>query len=156
MRPVINRRDIMAQANNGDTVRINYTGKLTDGTVFDSSEGNDPLEFVIGGNTIIPTLEVACVGMAIGDKASVDVTAENAYGPHEPDAIQTVERSMIPDEVDLIVGAQLQATAPDGQTLVLTIAAIEDDNVTLDGNHPLAGQDLSFDMELIEIVSAAG
>jgi peptidylprolyl isomerase len=137
----------MAQANSGDTVRINYTGKLTDGTVFDSSEGRDPLEFVIGGNTIIPTLEAACVGMTIGDKATVDVTADNAYGPL---------RAMIPDEVDLTIGAQLQATAPDGQTLVLTIAAVEGDQVTLDGNHPLAGQDLSFDIELVEIVSAAG
>lgn len=146
----------MAQANNGDTVRINYTGKLTDGTVFDSSEGRDPLEFAIGGNTIIPTLEAACVGMGVGDKATVEVTAENAYGPHQPDAIQTVERSMIPDEVDLAVGAQLQATAPDGQTLVLTVAAVEGDQVTLDGNHPLAGQDLSFDIELVEIVSTAG
>lgn len=146
----------MAQANSGDTVRINYTGKLTDGTVFDSSEGRNPLEFVIGGNTIIPTLEAACVGMTIGDKATVDVTADNAYGPHQPDAIQTVERAMIPDEVDLTIGAQLQATAPDGQTLVLTIAAVEGDQVTLDGNHPLAGQDLSFDIELVEIVSAAG
>jgi FKBP-type peptidyl-prolyl cis-trans isomerase 2 len=75
----------MAQANSGDTVRIGYTGKLTDGTVFDSSEGRDPLEFVIGENTIIPTLEAACVGMAIGEKATVDVSADNAYGPHHPD-----------------------------------------------------------------------
>ena len=146
----------MAQASSGDTVRINYTGKLTDGTVFDSSEGRDPLEFTIGANTIIPTLEEACVGMATGDKATVDVAAENAYGPHQPDAVQTVERSMIPQEVDLVVGAQLQATAPDGQTLILTIAAVEEEQVTLDGNHPLAGQDLSFDIELVEIVSAAG
>ena len=82
----------MAQANSGDTVRINYTGKLTDGTVFDSSEGRDPLEFVIGGNTIIPTLEAACVGMTIGDKATVDVTADNAYGPHQPDVATAVHQ----------------------------------------------------------------
>ena len=145
----------MAQASSGDTVRITYTGKLTDGTVFDSSEGRDPLEFVIGENTIIPTLEEACVGMEIGEKATVDVTADNAYGPHHPDAMQTVERSMIPQEVDLTVGAQLQATAPDGQTLVLTVAAVEGEQVTLDGNHPLAGQDLSFDIEMVEIVAAA-
>ena len=145
----------MAQASSGDTVRISYTGKLTDGTVFDSSEGRDPLEFVIGENTIIPTLEAACVGMEIGETATVDVAADNAYGPHHPDAVQTVERSMIPQEVDLTVGAQLQATAPDGQTLVLTVAAVEGEQVTLDGNHPLAGQDLSFDIEMVEIVSAA-
>jgi peptidylprolyl isomerase len=112
----------MTQANSGDTVRITYTGKLTNGTVFDSSEGRDPLEFKIGENTIIPTLEASVVGMSVGDKATVDVTAENAYGPHQPDAVQTVERSMIPAEVDLTIGAQLQATAPDGQVLVLTVA----------------------------------
>jgi len=144
----------MTQANSGDTVRITYTGKLTDGTVFDSSEGRDPLEFKIGENTIIPTLEAAVVGMSISDKKTVDVAADNAYGPHQPDAIQQVERSMIPAEVELAIGAQLQATAPDGQVLVLTVAAIEDTAVTLDGNHPLAGQDLSFDIELVEIVAA--
>ena len=145
----------MAQANSGDTVKITYTGKLNDGTVFDSSEGRDPLEFVIGENTIIPTLEASVIGMNIGDKATVEVTAENAYGPHQPDAIQTVERSMIPAEVELAIGAQLQATAPDGQVLVLTVAAIEETTVTLDGNHPLAGQDLTFDIELMEVVAAA-
>jgi peptidylprolyl isomerase len=145
----------MAQANSGDTVRINYTGKLTDGTVFDSSEGRDPLEFKIGENTIIPTLETAVVGMNISDKATVEITAENAYGPHQPEAIQTVERDQIPAEVELTVGAQLQATAPDGQVMVLTVAAVEDTTVTLDGNHPLAGQDLIFDIELVEIVAAA-
>lgn len=145
----------MAQANSGDTVKIAYTGKLNDGTVFDSSEGRDPLEFVIGENTIIPTLEASVIGMGIGDKATVEVTAENAYGPHQPDAIQTVERSMIPAEVELAIGAQLQATAPDGQVLVLTVAAIEETTVTLDGNHPLAGQDLTFDIELMEVVAAA-
>jgi peptidylprolyl isomerase len=145
----------MAEANSGDTVKINYTGKLNDGTVFDSSEGRDPLEFVIGENTIIPTLESSVIGMNIGDKATVEVTAENAYGPHQPDAIQTVERSMIPAEVELAVGAQLQATAPDGQVLVLTVSSIEDTTVTLDGNHPLAGQDLTFDIELMEVVATA-
>ena len=145
----------MAQANSGDTVRINCTGKLTDGTVFDSSEGRDPLEFKIGENTIIPTLETAVVGMNISDKATVEITAENAYGPHQPEAIQTVERDQIPAEVELTVGAQLQATAPDGQVMVLTVAAVEDTTVTLDGNHPLAGQDLIFDIELVEIVAAA-
>jgi len=145
----------MAQANSGDTVKIAYTGKLNDGTVFDSSEGRDPLEFVIGENTIIPTLEASVIGMSIGDKATVEVTAENAYGPHQPDAIQTVERSMIPAEVELAIGAQLQATAPDGQVLVLTVAAIEETTVTLDGNHPLAGQDLTFDIELMEVLATA-
>lgn len=145
----------MTQANTGDTVQIHYSGKLNDGTVFDTSDGKSPLEFKIGENTVIPHLEQSVIGMTIGEKATVEISAENAYGRHQPDAIQTVERSMIPREVDLTVGSQLQATTPDDQTLLLTVAAVDDTTVTLDGNHPLAGQDLTFDIELVEIVVAA-
>lgn len=145
----------MAQANTGDTVRIHYSGKLTDGTLFDSSDGGDPLEFKIGENTIIPKLEASVVGMSVGDKATVDIAAADAYGPRMDDAVQSVERSMIPDEVDLTVGGQLQATAPDGKQLILTVMEVNESTVTLDGNHPLAGQDLVFDIELTEIVVSA-
>ena len=143
----------MTQANTGDTVQIHYSGKLNDGTVFDFSDGKSPLEFKIGENTVIPHLEQSVIGMTIGDKATVEINAENAYGPHQTDAIQTVDRSMIPQEVDLTVGSQLQATTPDDQTLLLTVAAVVDTTVTLDGNHPLAGQDLTFDIELVGIVA---
>ena len=145
----------MTQANTGDTVHIHYSGKHNDGTVFDSSDGKSPLEFKIGENTVIPHLEQSVIGMTIGDKATVEINAENAYGPHQTDAIQTVDRSMIPQEVDLTVGSQLQATTPDDQTLLLTVAAVDDTTVTLDGNHPLAGQDLTFDIELVGIVATA-
>lgn len=145
----------MTQANTGDTVQIHYSGKLNDGTVFDFSDGKSPLEFEIGENTVIPHLEQSVIGMTIGDKATVEINAENAYGPHQTDAIQTVDRSMIPQEVDLTVGSQLQATTPDDQTLLLTVAAVDDTTVTLDGNHPLAGQDLTFDIELVGIVATA-
>ena len=145
----------MTQANTGDTVQIHYSGKLNDGTVFDFSDGKSPLEFKIGKNTVIPHLEQSVIGMTIGDKATVEINAENAYGPHQTDAIQTVDRSMIPQEVDLTVGSQLQATTPDDQTLLLTVAAVDDTTVTLDGNHPLAGQDLTFDIELVGIVATA-
>jgi len=143
----------MTQANRGDTVRIHYSGKLTDGTLFDSSTGGDPLKFQIGENTIIPKLEESVVGMSIGDKATIDIAATEAYGPREDEAIQSVERSMIPDEVDLTVGGQLQATAPDGKQLILTVLEVSEETVKLDGNHPLAGQDLVFDIELVEIVA---
>lgn len=143
----------MTQANTGDTAQIHYSGKLNDGTVFDFSDGKSPLEFKIGENTVIPHLEQSVIGMTIGDKATVEINAENAYGPHQTDAIQTVDRSMIPQEVDLTVGSQLQATTPDDQTLLLTVAAVDDTTVTLDGNHPLAGQDLTFDIELVGIVA---
>jgi peptidylprolyl isomerase len=145
----------MTQANTGDTVQIHYSGKFNDGTVFDFSDGKSPLEFKIGENTVIPHLEQSVIGMTIGDKATVEINAENAYGPHQTDAIQTVDRSMIPQEVDLTVGSQLQATTPDDQTLLLTVAAVDDTTVTLDGNHPLAGQDLTFDIELVGIVATA-
>jgi peptidylprolyl isomerase len=145
----------MTQANTGDTVQIHYSGKFNDGTVFDFSDGKSPLEFKIGENTVIPHLEQSVIGMTIGDKATVEINAENAYGPHQTDAIQTVDRSMIPQEVDLTVGSQLQATTPDDQTLLLTVAAVDDTTVTLYGNHPLAGQDLTFDIELVGIVATA-
>lgn len=144
----------MAQASNGDTVRLHYTGKLKDGTVFDSSDGRDPLQFNIGENTIIPTLEASVVGMSVGDSATVEIAAADAYGPHKPEAIETVERSAIPAEVDLAVGGQVQATLPDGNTIVLTVIKADDASVTLDGNHPLAGEDLVFDIELVEIVAS--
>jgi len=145
----------MAQAAIGDTVHIHYSGKLKDGTVFDSSEGRDPLQFTIGEKTIIPKLEESVVGMETGDTATVEIAADDAYGPHRPDAVQTVERTMIPEHIDLAVGNQLQATTQNGQTVVLTVRDVNDATVTLDGNHPLAGEDLIFEIEIVEIVSPA-
>jgi len=142
----------MTQAKSGDTVRIHYTGKLTDGTQFDSSEGRDPLEFALGAGSIIPGLEEAIIGMAEGDKNTVTIAAENAYGPRHAEAVQTVERTQIPDHVELAVGGQLQAQAPSGQQLLLTVVELTEDSVTLDANHPLAGEDLVFDVELVAIV----
>lgn len=143
----------MAQASNGDTVKIHYNGKLDDGTVFDSSEGRDPLEFKIGDGKIIPTVEQSVVGLAVGDSTTVEVAAADAYGPHRPEAIQTVERSAIPEGVDVTLGSQLQATTPNGDTMVLTVVEADDASVTLDGNHPLAGKDLTFEIELVEILA---
>jgi FKBP-type peptidyl-prolyl cis-trans isomerase 2 len=142
----------MADAKSGDIVRIHYTGKLDDGNVFDSSEGRDPLQFTIGENNIIPKLEAAIIGMAEGDKATVEIIAAEAYGPHQPEAVQIVERSVIPGDIPLEVGTQLQATGSGGQPLLFTVVEVTDENVTLDGNHPLAGQDLTFDVELVEII----
>ena len=145
------RNEQLPGAKSGDTVKLHYTGTLDDGTEFDSSVGRDPLEFRIGEGTIIPALETSVIGMTVGDTQIVKIIAEEAYGLHHEEAIQTVDRSMIPEEVDLIVGGQLQATAPNGQQIILIVTAIEDDQVTLDANHPLAGQDLTFDIELVSI-----
>ncbi|SNS97298.1 FKBP-type peptidyl-prolyl cis-trans isomerase [Antarctobacter heliothermus] len=141
----------MTQVKSGDTVRIHYTGTLTDGTKFDSSEGRDPLEFTVGEGQIIPGLEQAIPGMAVGDKKTVAVPAENAYGDTNPDARQDVPRAEIPDDIPLDLGTQLQVQAPDGQVLPVTVVAVTEEVVTLDANHPLAGKDLTFDIELVEI-----
>lgn len=144
----------MTQASAGDTVRIHYVGTLQDGTQFDASTGRDPLEFTIGENRILPKLDEAVVGMNVGDTATVAIQAADAYGEHDPQAVQQVERAIIPDEIEVAAGTQLQATAQNGQTIVLTVVAVDDENVTVDGNHPLAGEDLTFAVELVEIVAA--
>lgn len=146
----------MAQAAVGDTVQLHYTGKLKDGTEFGTSRGQEPLQFKVGENTILPKLEMSVVGMAIGDTASVEIAAADGYGPRQPEAVETVDRSVLPAEVELVVGNQLQAQTQDGQTLVVTIIAVDDASVTLDGNHPLAGEDLTFEIQLVEIAAGAG
>jgi peptidylprolyl isomerase len=142
----------MSQAKTGDTVRIHYTGTLTDGSEFDSSAGRDPLEFTIGGGQVIPGLDREIAGMAVGDTKTVTVVADEAYGQHRLEALQEVPRSNIPAEIDLTVGNKLQAVTQDGQQMVVTIAAVTEETVTMDANHPLAGQDLVFEVELVEIV----
>ncbi len=142
----------MSEAKTGDTVRIHYTGTLTDGSEFDSSAGGDPLEFTIGSGQIIPGLDREIAGMTVGDTKKVTVIADEAYGPRESEAVQEVPREAVPDGINLVVGNRLQATTADGQQMVVTIAAVGDETVTMDANHPLAGEDLIFDVELVEIV----
>jgi len=142
----------MTTAKSGDTVRVHYAGRLTDGREFDSSTGRDPLEFTIGGRSLIPAFEDAVIGLASGEAANVTIASDDAYGPHRPEAVQTLERTAIPAEIELAVGNILQASGPDGQQMMLTVVELSDESVTLDANHPLAGEDLTFDIELVEIV----
>ena len=144
----------MSQATNGSVVRINYTGKLTNGTVFDTSkvDGREPLSFRLGQNQVLPKLEAEIIGMSVGEKKTVAVDANDAYGPHQKQAIQKIPRSEIPDGVDLTVGNNLQATGHEGEIVPLRVLAANEETVTLDANHPLAGHNLTFDIELIEIV----
>lgn len=142
----------MAQAKAGDTVRVHYTGRLADGREFDSSVGRDPLEFTIGSRSLIPAFEDAVIGLDIGQSENLTIPAADAYGARVDEAVQTVERSMIPAEVELEPGKVLQATAPGGQQMMLTVVELTDETVTLDANHPLAGEDLTFDIKLVEIV----
>ncbi|WP_322866329.1 peptidylprolyl isomerase [Aquicoccus sp. G2-2] len=141
----------MSQVKTGDTVQIHYKGTLQDGSVFDSSEGRNPLEFTVGSGQIIPGLDAALPGMAVGDKQVVEVPADQAYGPEHPEARQSVPRTDIPDEIPLEIGTQLSARNQDGQDMTLTVFEVNETHVVLDANHPLAGKDLTFDIELVAI-----
>ena len=141
----------MTQVKTGDTVKIHYTGTLTDGTTFDSSAGRDPLQFEVGSGQIIPGLDKAIPGMAVGDTKKVEIPCAEAYGEANPQARQAVPRDQIPAEIPLDLGTQLQMQTPTGQVVPVTVVAVTEAEVTLDANHPLAGKDLVFDIELVEI-----
>ena len=141
----------MSEVKSGDTVRIHYTGTLEDGTVFDSSEGRDPLEFEVGSGQIIPGLDKALPGMTTGEKKTVEVQPDEGYGHVNPQARQTVPRSSVPDEIQLEVGTPLQVETQDGQQVPVTVAEVTEDSVTLDANHPLAGKTLTFEIEIVGI-----
>jgi peptidylprolyl isomerase len=141
----------MTEVKAGDTVQIHYTGTLLDGSVFDSSQGRDPLEFEVGSGMIIPGLDTALPGMAVGDKKSVNVPCAEAYGPVKPEMQQGVPRAGIPADIPLEVGTTLQMQTPDGQAMPVVVVNVTEDEVMLDANHPLAGKDLTFDIELVAI-----
>lgn len=141
----------MSQAKDGDTVKVHYTGTLDDGRQFDSSQGGDPLEFTLGGRQVIAGFENAVTGMSVGDTKTVTIEAEDAYGSHNPAMVQTVGRDRFPANVDIAVGMQFQASGQDGQPLAVTVVEVTDDQVTVDANHALAGQRLTFALELVEI-----
>lgn len=145
----------MQQAKSGDTVRIHYTGKLKDGTRFDSSTGREPLEFALGSGQVIPGFDNAVDGMKVGDSKTVTIAPEQAYGPRHEQLIQEVPKTALPPELEPEIGMQLQSKAPDGQTMQLLVTEVAEQTITVDGNHPLAGQDLTFDIELVEIDGAA-
>lgn len=141
----------MVQAKVGDTVKVNYTGKLEDGTVFDSSVNRDPLQFALGQGQVIAGFEEAVVGMSPGDSKSVTIPSEQAYGPYQEELVIVVDEQQIPSELSVEVGQQLQMRHSSGQAVPVTVTDIAEDKVTLDANHPLAGKDLTFDIELVTI-----
>ncbi len=141
----------MAQAKTGDTVKVDFTGKLEDGQVFGSTEGKDPLEFKIGEGKIIPGIENEIQGMNEGDKKTVNVSPDKAYGPYRDELIEEVEKEKFPTDVDPEVGQAFEIPQPQGQPMIVRVTDIKDDKITLDGNHPLAGKDLVFELELLEI-----
>ena len=142
----------MQEAKTGDTVRIHYTGMLDDGAPFDSSQGRDPLQFTLGTGQVIPGFDDAVAGMEVGEQKTVEIPAEQAYGAHDPNGRQNFPREKVPSDVPLDIGTRLQLETPSGQPVQVVVAEVTDEVVVLDANHPLAGKDLTFQIELVEIV----
>jgi len=143
-------RNFMAKAKAGDKVKVYYTGKLDDGTVFDSNVGGETLDFVAGGGELIGSFEEAVIGMSEGESTTIRIAAKDAYGEYLQERIVVLQRSELPAGLDPKVGQHLRFGSPDGAVTVLVTATTED-SVTVDGNHPLAGKDLIFDIELVEV-----
>jgi len=141
----------MAKAKSGDTVRVHYTGTLDDGKQFDSSRGGEPLTFTLGEGNVIAGFDQAVSGMEVGDEKRVTIPAEEAYGPHREELTLRVPREELPSDLDLYEGAQLRMEQGD-QVMVVTVRTLDDESVTLDANHALAGEALTFDLQLVEIV----
>jgi peptidylprolyl isomerase len=141
----------MSKVKAGDTVKVHYTGKLKDGSVFDTSREREPLEFEVNAGMMIPGFDQAVVGMEVGENKTVVIEAADAYGEVRDDMIATFPKSSFPDHITPEIGQQLTLNAPNGQPLNVTVTKVEDENVTLDGNHFLAGKDLTFDIEIVEI-----
>lgn len=139
-----------SQARSGDTVRIHYTGRLDDGSVFDSSEGRDPLEFTLGTGQVIAGFDQAVTGMAAGDEQTVTIPAADAYGPRREEMVFTVPRIQFPPDLEIHIGQKLEMQQGN-HIAVVSVTTIAKDEVTLDANHPLADQDLTFDLKLVEI-----
>lgn len=142
----------MPQARPGDMVRVHYTGKLVDGTTFDSSEEGAPIQFTLGEGDLIPGFEEAVLGMAPGESKTHTIPAQQAYGLHQPELLLEVDRQQFPDDINPYVGQQLEMTQANGSTVPVVVTAINAAHVTLDGNHPLAGQDLLFEICLVAIM----
>jgi peptidylprolyl isomerase len=146
----------MVQAKQGDTVRVHYTGKLDDGTVFDSSAGKETLEFTVGKGQLIAGFEKAVEGLSLGESVTVNIPPEQGYGVHRPEMVAEMDRSQLPENLDVKVGQRLQMRQKEGKSkkgksLVVKVTALSGTKIIVDANHKLAGKDLTFDIELVEI-----
>jgi FKBP-type peptidyl-prolyl cis-trans isomerase 2 len=139
-------------AREGDKVKVHYTGRLEDGSEFDTSVGNEPLVFTIGGNEVIPGFEGAALGMKTGEIKSVTVAPESAYGPYNDELVVDMPREYIPEDIVPEIGMMLKIVDNDGNEIPVRITVIEENSITLDANHPLAGKTLVFDIKLLEIM----
>ncbi|HUR80502.1 MAG TPA: FKBP-type peptidyl-prolyl cis-trans isomerase [Thermoanaerobaculia bacterium] len=141
----------MTQAKRGDTVHVHYKGTLDDGSEFDSSAGSDPIVFTIGAGQVIPGFEDAIEGMSAGDRKTQHIDVANAYGAHRQELVFTVPRDQMPEGAEVEAGDMLRVGFPDGSNAAVTVLAVDDQSVTLDANHPLAGKNLTFELELVTI-----
>jgi len=141
----------MQSVKNGDTVKVHYHGRLTNGTTFDSSEGRPPLEFQVGAGMVIKGFDNGVVDMKVGDKKTLNIPVDQAYGPKNEELIMDFPKGNIPADLNPEVGMELQMSNPEGQVFPVKVAAIGSEFITLDANHPLAGEELVFDIELVEI-----
>jgi FKBP-type peptidyl-prolyl cis-trans isomerase 2 len=143
----------MTQVKENNTVKVHYTGKLTDGQIFDSSEGKEPLAFTLGEGRLIPGFENGLLEMKLNEKKTINIPKEDAYGDPREDLIIEVSKSELPQEMTPEVGMGLVSKTPEGQEMNLLIVEVKDETVVLDGNHPLAGKELIFDLEVVEITA---
>jgi peptidylprolyl isomerase len=141
----------MKQVEDGSTIKIHYTGRLDDGTVFDSSKEREPLEFTMGSGGIIKGFEDAVRGMAVGEMKTIRIISGEAYGPYRDDLVMSINKAQFPPDIEAKQGVMLSLRHPNGRTIDALIAEVTTDSVTLDANHPLAGEDLTFELELVEI-----
>jgi len=141
----------MAQAKTGNHVRVHFTGRLDDGTVFATSAMSEPLEFTLGSKEVLPQIEEAVAGMELGENKSVYIPSTEAFGPRREDLIQEIPRESLPDGMEIEVGQQLWVDQPNNEPVLVSVADVTEYSVTLDANHPLAGEDLTFDLELVEL-----
>jgi peptidylprolyl isomerase len=141
----------MKKAQNGDKLKVHYTGKLEDGSVFDSSAGREPLEFVLGNGSLIAGFERAVSGLMAGEKTTAKLPPEEAYGEPSQELFFEVPKANIPEEIKPEIGMQLSVSQPDGQQMPVVVAEVKEDSITLDANHPLAGKTLIFEIEVMEV-----
>ena len=136
----------------GDQIKVNYVGRFDNGELFDSSEGREPLEFTVGGEQVIAGFDRAVVGLKPGESCKVVVAPVDGYGEHVPEMVVTIERQQIPDNEKLMLGSMLEVSMEDGQSLEVQVVELSDEAVVLDGNHPLSGKELHFEIELLDFV----
>lgn len=145
----------MQQAKSGDTVKVHYSGRLTDGTTFDTSSGRDPLEFKVGNGDVIKGFDEGVTGMSVGDKKTVHIPADEAYGQKDDERVIEFPRTNFPPDMEPEIGMQLNMTNGSGQVIPVIIIEVGEESITLDANHPLAGEDLIFDIELVDIAGGS-